>query len=122
MKINQTTLQLRYLVLVSAPLDVLLLKMRNSVFVQLVSNWMGLTGLNVLVSAIIFCYCFFLVQQMNTTDRDECTLSNPCEQICNNSEGSFFCSCEIGFILSANDRNCTGMYRNNFSIWGEEGC
>ena len=40
-------------------------------------------------------------------DADECTEGNPCHQLCNNTEGSFFCDCVEGFKLDPDDnRTC----------------
>ena len=44
------------------------------------------------------------------TDIDECTMDiDGCEQICENTEGSYKCSCTKG-ELNTDGRNCTGMY------------
>jgi len=43
------------------------------------------------------------------SDIDECATSNGgCEQICNNTIGSFYCSCDTGYQLDVNGLNCTG--------------
>ena len=45
----------------------------------------------------------------NFKDINECTTSNGgCEQICNNTIGSFMCSCLFGFTLSM-DKFCSGI-------------
>ena len=42
-------------------------------------------------------------------DIDECLISNGgCEQICMNTDGSFQCSCGLGYILTANNLECEG--------------
>lgn len=43
-------------------------------------------------------------------DINECTSSSPCEQICVNTPGSFQCSCNPGYLLNSNGRNCTGVF------------
>ena len=40
-------------------------------------------------------------------DVDECLLT-PCEQLCNDTEGSFTCSCEDGYRLNDDGRTCDG--------------
>lgn len=41
------------------------------------------------------------------TDVDECATSNGgCNHTCTNSEGSYECSCNAGFVLRADGRNC----------------
>ena len=45
---------------------------------------------------------------LNTTaDVNEC-LNNPCEQLCENTDGSFVCSCSDGYTV--NGRMCDGKY------------
>ena len=41
-------------------------------------------------------------------DIDECSLTNPCTQYCNNTIGSFECSCRDGFQLHSDKFTCTG--------------
>ena len=43
------------------------------------------------------------------TDINECQTNNGgCEQICNNTDGSFECSCNQGYSLSSDGTNCIG--------------
>ena len=43
---------------------------------------------------------------------DECQTNNGgCNQTCNNTVGSFSCSCGIGYILAANNLDCEGRHR-----------
>ncbi|XP_069176041.1 low-density lipoprotein receptor-related protein 4 isoform X2 [Procambarus clarkii] len=44
----------------------------------------------------------------NTTcmDVDECSLFRPCSQLCENSEGSFRCSCVVGYSLRPDSFTC----------------
>ena len=43
-------------------------------------------------------------------DVDECTEgTSGCEQICSNTVGSFFCSCQSGYTLDADGTNCNGI-------------
>ena len=45
------------------------------------------------------------------TDIDECTETiNGCEQICTDTEGSFVCSCKVGYHLAVDGRSCGGIY------------
>ena len=42
-------------------------------------------------------------------DVDECEEEiDGCGQICNNTEGSFFCSCMMGYSLADDQFNCSG--------------
>ena len=44
-----------------------------------------------------------------TIDINECSLNNgSCDQVCNNSMGSFQCSCNGGYRLNIDGRNCSG--------------
>ena len=43
-------------------------------------------------------------------DINECSSGNGgCDQYCNNSIGSYECSCSIGFSLSSDRHNCSGL-------------
>ena len=45
------------------------------------------------------------------TDVDECTCdTDGCEHNCINTVGSFFCSCDTGYALALDARNCTGKH------------
>ncbi len=44
-----------------------------------------------------------------STDIDECATNNgSCSHFCNNTIGSFFCSCPTGLQLDQGKRNCSG--------------
>ena len=46
----------------------------------------------------------------NQTDINECNENeNPCDQHCNNTVGSFTCSCDDGYELDENGRSCNGI-------------
>ena len=42
------------------------------------------------------------------TDIDECFEVNGCQQLCQNTDGSYICSCFSGFNLSSNGMDCNG--------------
>ncbi len=42
------------------------------------------------------------------SDINECTEVNDCQQICENTLGSYDCRCMQGFTLENDGRNCTG--------------
>ena len=49
------------------------------------------------------------------TDINECHTNNGgCEQICNNTVGSFECSCNQGYSLSSDGTNCIGKQYNYY--------
>ena len=44
-------------------------------------------------------------------DLDECAIEKGgCVHSCNNTVGSYFCDCEPGYVLEADERSCAGMY------------
>jgi len=52
----------------------------------------------------IICEVFFSLSDVN-----ECAINNGgCEQICNNTIGSFICTCGSGYQLDENRMNCSG--------------
>jgi len=41
------------------------------------------------------------------TDKDECAVENGgCQHICRNTIGSYYCSCQQGYVLHENDHDC----------------
>ena len=52
---------------------------------------------------------------LSPVDINECSPFNPthnCDQICNNTDGGFDCSCEEGYLLANDSKSCEGMYRD----------
>ena len=42
-------------------------------------------------------------------DVNECLVNNGgCQQICTNTDGSFMCSCNTGYVLAGNGLGCNG--------------
>ena len=61
-------------------------------------------------------YSCNLVVYFSLTDNNECLVNNgDCEHTCTNSEGNFSCSCNTGYSLDDNERNCTGEYNTVIS-------
>ena len=56
-----------------------------------------------------------------TPDVDECDMgTDGCAQNCSNTNGSFVCSCDVGYVLDDDDLDCLGKvslfkYMSNFS-------
>ena len=44
------------------------------------------------------------------TDINECTETKPCDQTCENTEGSYICTCGTGYYL-INGTQCKGWYK-----------
>ena len=70
------------------------------------------TALAVQVSFIVLEYYVFMVVayvNVDLIDLNECLTENGgCRQTCTNTVGSFVCSCNEGFTLASDGRNCTG--------------
>ncbi len=50
-------------------------------------------------------------------DINECNIINGgCEQVCTNTDGSFVCSCNSGFVLADDLANCNGEIKNLHNI------
>ena len=46
---------------------------------------------------------------LNTIDINECLSSNGgCSQNCTNTNGSYICSCQTGYMLTVDNRTCNG--------------
>ena len=54
------------------------------------------------------------ILMLSSSDIDECDLNNACDHTCNNNDGSFTCSCNIGYTLNVDGRTCDGktMFSN----------
>ena len=45
---------------------------------------------------------------------DECDTDNGgCNQTCTNTQGSFECSCGVGYVLADDDLNCDGKFHSH---------
>jgi len=54
-----------------------------------------------------------------TLDIDECAVANGgCAHICNNTDGSFSCMCDVGYELDEDGQQCIGMFREIAIIRG----
>ena len=63
------------------------------------------TAMVLLVVVIIVYYIYFLYLEI-----DECaTSTDDCEHDCVNTEGSFYCICDDGYRLNADNATCDGM-------------
>ena len=61
---------------------------------------------------LCLCISAFCLQRCSILDIDECSQGTAgCNQGCNNTEGSFICTCNEGFRLHHNNLTfCVGMY------------
>ena len=48
---------------------------------------------------------------MCTTDIDECQKNHNggCDHICINTNGSYYCTCHDGYVLTKDNSSCAGM-------------
>jgi len=46
----------------------------------------------------------------HSQDINECNGDHECDQVCTNTDGSFVCSCDDGYLLKADGRTCKGTY------------
>ena len=55
-------------------------------------------------------YCVHVVNEI-ILDINECSRGTDlCDQNCHNTIGSYYCSCNTGYFLTANGYSCHGMY------------
>ena len=77
------------------------------VSVSLDIDWILKPTILVLVCLLIFVTVIFCNLY---TDIDECIEgTSGCDQICNNTVGSYNCSCMTGYQLSSDDHNCNDV-------------
>ena len=72
---------------------------------QIAQNNRTCTGKNTLINhAEQYPYAIF-----QSVDVNECALDiSGCGQICTNTNGSYTCSCDLGYKISLNNRTCVG--------------
>ena len=57
------------------------------------------------------------------SDIDECrTGEHSCQQLCNNLPGTYNCSCDTGFMLNNDSRNCTGRILGRMTFYDHVSC
>lgn len=58
---------------------------------------------------IFVIYLFFSQRFLSYTDFDECSVNNGgCQDICTNTDGSYYCSCQAGYIFGPDNKTCVG--------------
>ena len=59
----------------------------------------------------MYMYVYAMLCTCTCIDIDECASGlDECEQLCDNTEGSYNCSCMKGYELAENGRNCSGKF------------
>lgn len=60
--------------------------------------------------SVRLCHIDLSVIVFQSTDIDECAKdSSICQFTCANTDGSYKCSCPIGYVLRADKKTCTGQ-------------
>ena len=64
-----------------------------------------------------FCCIYYVYQayNYNLVDMNECTSGHGCSHICENTDGSYFCSCPEGYSLNNDDRTCFPLCGGNLT-------
>ena len=63
------------------------------------------------LSLFFVAMCLYFFSFLFYTDNNECLMgTDRCEQNCHNTVGSYTCSCNAGYTLNSDGRNCNGMY------------
>ena len=62
-------------------------------------------GIKIILSYSMNYFMWIIIIQ---SDINECGEVNDCQQTCMNTEGSYSCSCDVGFSLADDGRTCTG--------------
>ena len=53
-------------------------------------------------------YIFTQYTLLCCLDVNECAGDHGCHHLCNNTDGSFHCYCNPGYMLHSNEMNCAG--------------
>ena len=56
----------------------------------------------------MICAYLQIIHILHCLDINECTGDHGCHHLCNNTDGSFHCYCNPGYMLHSNGINCTG--------------
>ena len=61
---------------------------------------------------------YVLYHRFMYADVDECSDGiHDCMQNCNNTLGSYICTCDSGFIIDADGRTCDGKHKWSSILW-----
>ena len=57
-------------------------------------------------------YVGYTRQGVSCIDVNEClnSTSNTCSHVCSNNDGSYSCSCPVGYVLNSDLRTCDGQH------------
>ena len=92
--------------------NVSILKATTPALAGKVTRWTRTKFVKVTFQNVIFAqsmtYIAFITFACFTSDVDECSNVNDCQQECENVPGSYNCSCYEGFALSSDGKGCNG--------------
>ena len=78
----------------------------------------GFRTVNNACEGILYISCNCIASYLHTLlciDINECSDSNSCDQLCTNTDGSYYCNCNEGYSLMDDGKSCEGMYRQIYA-------
>ena len=61
------------------------------------------------------CICMYVILIFVVADIEECETNNgECQHNCNNTDGSYYCSCNNGYFLNDDKHTCDGIVSSCF--------
>ena len=68
----------------------------------------GWTGNDCGIGEKIIMLAWVVLPRDHFQDINECNGDHECDQVCNNTFGSYLCSCDDGYLLQSDGRTCEG--------------
>ena len=67
-------------------------------------------------TCIYYCILNWHILCLDTNECNQPRKYHHCSQNCVNTQGSYYCTCKKGFLLSANGRTCRGRYLKDWWV------
>ena len=64
------------------------------------------------IKYISYSYIASYLHTLLCIDINECNEDSDCDQLCTNTNGSYYCSCNEGYSLKADGKSCKGIYKH----------